>query len=68
MQPTSSLPKLELNVFAGDPVGWPEGSSVLDAVIHNVLINNITKMNHLITLAKNKTEGASADGALYRLI
>ena len=69
MQPASSLPKLKLKEFTGDPLEWPEWSSLFNAVIHNAPIDDNTKMSHLKTLVKDKAEAARAgvgySGALY---
>ena len=66
---TSSLPKLKMTEFAGDPLEWPEWSSLFIAVIHNAPINDNAKMSHLKTLVKGKAKAAIAglgySGALY---
>ena len=65
----SSLPKLKMTEFAGDPLDWPEWSSLFNAVIHNAPIDDKAKMSHLKTFVKGKTKGAMAglgySGALY---
>ena len=69
IQPVSSLPKLKLKEFTGDPLEWPEWSSLFNAVIHNAPIDDNTKMSHLKTLVKDKAKAAIAgfgySGALY---
>ena len=66
---TSSLPKLKMTEFAGDPLEWPDWSSPFNAVIHNAQINDNAKMSHLKTLVKGKAKAAIAGlayaGALY---
>ena len=65
----SSLPKLKMTEFAGDPLEWPEWSSLFNAVIHNAPIDDNAKMSHLKTLVKGKAKAAIAglgySGALY---
>ena len=67
---TSSLPKLKITEFAGDPLEWPEWSSLFNAVIHNASIDDNARMGHLKTLVKNKAKAAISSlgysGALYR--
>ena len=66
---TSSLPKLKMTKFVGDPLEWPERSSLFNAVIHNAPIDDNAKMSHLKTLLKGKAKAATAglgySGALY---
>ena len=66
---TSSLPKLKMTEFAGDPLEWPEWSSLFNAVIHNAPIDGNAKMSYLKTLVKGKFKAAIAglgySGALY---
>ena len=66
---TSSLPKLKVTEFAGDPLEWPEWSSLFNAVIHNAPIDDNAKMSHLKTLVKGKAKAAIAglgySGASY---
>ena len=66
---TSSLTKLKMTEFAGDPLEWPEWSSLFNAVIHNAPIDNNAKMSHLKTLVEGKAKAAIAvlgySGALY---
>ena len=65
----SSLPKLKMTEFAGDPLEWPEWSSLFNAVIHNAPIDDNAKMRYLKTLVKGKAKAAIAglgySGALY---
>ena len=69
LQPVSSLPKLKLKEFTGDPLEWPEWSSLFNAVIHNAPVDDNTKMSHPKTLVKDKAKAAIAgfgySGALY---
>ena len=55
--------------FAGDPLEWPEWSSLLNAVFHNAPINDNAKMSLLKTLVKGKAKttiaGIDYSGALY---
>ena len=66
---TSSLSKLKMTQFAGDPLEWPEWSSLFNAVIHKAPIGDNAKMSHLKTLVKGKAKAAFAglgySGALY---
>ena len=66
---TSSLLKLKMTEFAGDPLEWPEWSSLINAVIHNAPIDDNSKMSHLKTLVKGKAKaaigGLGYSGALY---
>ena len=66
---TSSLPKLKMTEFAGDPLEWSERSSLFNAVIHNAPIDDNAKLSHLKTLVKGKAKAAIAglgySGALY---
>ena len=69
---TSSLPQLKKTEFAGDPLEWPEWSSLFNAVFHNAPIDDNAKMSHLKTLVKGKTKAAFArlgfSGALYHTV
>ena len=68
----SSLSKLKMTEFAGDPLEWssPEWSSLFNAVIHNAPIDDNAKMSHLKTLVKGKAKAAIAclgySGSLYQ--
>ena len=65
----SSLPKLKMTEFAGDPLVWPEWSSLFNVVIHNAPIDDNAKMSYLKTLVKGKAKAAIAglcySGELY---
>ena len=54
----TSLPKLKLSEFYGDPLEWPEWSSLFTATIHNAPIDDNAKMSHLKTLVKGKAKAA----------
>ena len=56
----SSVPKLKMTEFAGDPLEWPEWSSLFNAVIHNAPIDDNAKMSHLKTLVKGKAKAEIA--------
>ena len=56
----TSLPKLKLSEFHGDPLEWPEWSSLFTATIHNAPIDDNAKMSHLKTLVKGKAKAAIA--------
>ena len=66
---TSSLPKLNMTEFAGEPLEWTEWSRLFKAVIHNAPIDDNAKLSHLKTLLKGKVKAAIAglgySGALY---
>ena len=62
---TSSLPKLKMTEFAGDPLEWPEWSSLFIADIHNAPIGDKAKMSHLKTLLKGKEAKAAIAGLGY---
>ena len=63
------LPKLKLSEFHGDPLGWPDWSSLFTATIHNAPIDDNAKMSHLKTLVKGKAKAAFAglgySGVMY---
>ena len=65
----SSVPKLKMTEFAGDPLEWPEWSCLFNAVIHIAPIDDNAKMSHLKTFVKGKTKAAIAglgySGVLY---
>ena len=65
----TSLPKLKLSEFHGDPLEWPEWSSLFTATIHNAPIDDNAKMSHLKTLVKGKAKAAIAglgySGVMY---
>ena len=55
-----SIPKLKNSEFHGDPLEWPEWSSLFTATIHNAPIDDSAKMGHLKTLVKGKAKAAIA--------
>ena len=65
----TSLPKLKISEFHGDPLEWPEWSSLFTATIHNAPIDDNAKMSHLKTLVKGKAKAAIAglgfSGTMY---
>ena len=65
----TSLSKLKLSDFHGDPLEWPEWSSLFTATIHNAPIDDNAKMSHLKTLVKGKAKAAIAflgySGVMY---
>ena len=65
----TSLPKLKLSEFHGDPLEWPEWSSLFTATIHNAPIDDNAKMSHLKTLVKGRAKAAIAglgySGVMY---
>ena len=56
----SSLPKLKLAEFSGDPLEWPEWSQLSQATVHAANIDDSVKMNHLKTMVTGKTKEAIA--------
>ena len=56
----SSLPKLKLADFSGDPLEWPEWSQLFQATVHAANIDDSVKMNHLKTMVTGKAEEAIA--------
>ena len=56
----SSLPKLKLAEFSGDPLEWPEWSQLFQATVHAANIDDNVKMNHLKTLVTGKAKEAIA--------
>ena len=56
----SSLPKLKLADFPGDPLEWPEWSQLFQATVHAANIDDIVKMNHLKTMVTGKAKEAIA--------
>ena len=56
----SSLPKLKLAEFTGDPLEWPEWSPLFQATVHAANINDSVKMNHLETMVTGKAKEAIA--------
>ena len=55
---SSSLPKLKLNNFAGNPLEWPEWSSMFIATVDRRPIPDSEKMSHLKTLLTGKARSA----------
>ena len=66
---SSSLPKLKLNNFDGNPLEWPEWSSMFIATVDQRPITDSEKMSHLKTLLTGKARaaisGKSYSGQLY---
>ena len=56
----SSLPKLKLTEFSGDPLEWPEWSQRFQATVHAANIDDSVKMNHLKTMVTGKAKEALA--------
>ena len=56
----SSLPKLKLAEFSGDPLEWPEWSQLFQATVHAANIDDSVKMNHLKTKVTGKAKEAIA--------
>ena len=56
----SSLPKLKLTEFSGDPLEWPEWSQLFQATVHAANIDDSVKMNHLKTMVTGKAKEALA--------
>ena len=54
------IPKLRISEFHGDPLEWPEWSSLCTATIHNAPIDDNAKIGHLKTLVKGKAKAAIA--------
>ena len=55
---SSSLPKLKLNNFDGNPPEWPEWSSMIIAAVDQQPIPDSEKMSHLKTLLTSKARSA----------
>ena len=55
---SSSLPKLRLNNFGGNPLEWPEWCSMLIATVDKRMIPDSEKMSHLKTLLTGKAKSA----------
>ena len=55
---SSSLPKLRLNNFDGNPLEWPEWSSMFIATVDKRTIPDSEKMSHLKTLLTGKAKSA----------
>ena len=56
----TNLPKLKLSELNGDPLEWPEWSSLFTATIHSKPIDDNAKTSLLKTLVKGKTKAAIA--------
>ena len=56
----SSLPKLKLAEFSGDPLEWPEWSQLFQATVHAANMDENVKMNHLKTMVTGKVKEAIA--------
>ena len=56
----SSLPKLKLAEFSGDPLEWPQWSQLFQATVHAANIHDSVKMNHLKTMVTGKGKEAIA--------
>ena len=56
----SSLPKLKLAEFSGDPLEWPEWSQLFQATVHAANIDESVEMNHLKTMVTGKAKEAIA--------
>ena len=56
----SSLPKLKLAEFSGDPLEWPEWSQLFQATVHASNMDDSVKMNHLKTMVIGKAKEAIA--------
>ena len=54
----SGLPKLKLAEFSGDPLLWPEWSSLFDVVVHQKPISDTEKMQWLKTSLTGQTKAA----------
>ena len=52
----SSLPKLKLSEFSGDPLEWPEWSQLLQATVHLTIMDDSAKLNHLKTMVTGKAK------------
>ena len=64
-----SIPKLKISEFNGDPLEWPEWSSLFTATIHNAPSDDNAKMGYLKTFVKGKAKAAIAglrySGSMY---
>ena len=56
----SSLPKLKLAEFSGDPLEWSEWSQLFQATVHAANMDDSVKMNHLKTMVTGKAKEAIA--------
>ena len=55
---SSSLPKLKLNNFDGNPLEWPEWSSMFIATVDQRPVPDSEKISHLMTLLTGKASSA----------
>ena len=55
---SSSLPKSRLKIFDGNPLEWPEWSSMFIAIVDRRMIPDSEKMSHLRTLLTGKANSA----------
>ena len=66
---SSSLPKLKLNNFDGNPLEWPEWTSMFLATVDQRPIPDSEKMSHLKTLltgkARSAISGMGSSGQFY---
>ena len=56
----SSLPKLKLVEFSGNPLEWPEWSQLFQATVHAANMDERVMMNHLKTMVTGKSKEAIA--------
>ena len=56
----SSLPKVKLSQFSGDPSEWPELSQLFQATVHAANKYDSVKMNHLKAMVTFKAKEAIA--------
>ena len=63
---SSSLPKLQLKKFDGDPLQWPDWSSMFKSIVHDADLSLNGKMQHLqnsvVGRAKSAIEGYGYSG------
>ena len=52
----SSLPKLKLAEFSGDPLEWPEWSQLFQATVHAANMDDSVKIYHLKTMITGKAK------------
>ena len=57
---SGSIPKLRLKNFDGNPLEWPEWSSMFIATVDKRTIPDSEKMNHLKTLITGKAKSATS--------
>ena len=66
---TTSLPKLNLPVFDGDPCAWPNWYDMFKALVHDQQLSKTQKMIYLKASVKGTAEKAIAgiffDGTMY---